>query len=49
MFQSHNPAAVEQLQRIAKWLEKQILYAEANVPELARLKQSEKEVGCIEN
>ena len=43
MFQSHNPAAVEQLQRIAQRLEKQILYAEANDPNLARLNQSERE------
>jgi hypothetical protein len=41
MFTSHNPAAVEQLQRIAQWLEKHVAQTDANDPELALLKHAE--------
>ena len=41
MFTSHDPESVAQLKRVAEWLEKKVAQAEANDPELVRLKQAE--------
>lgn len=46
MFQSHDPSAVEQLQRIAQWLERRVAEAEANDPKLAQLKQVERDAAA---
>ena len=46
MFQSYDPSAVEQLERIAKWLERRVAEAEANDPKLAQLKQAERDAAA---
>ena len=42
MFETHDPAQVEQLHRLAKWVEMRVAQAEAADPELSRLKQAER-------